>query len=833
MANAFSEIIADGLMPQVIRDESSGDANAVGPKTRKGERAVGLVQLMPDTAKDLGVTDRTDPIQSVVGGKKHLTRLVDKYDGDARTALIAYNWGEGNVDKYGVNKAPKESVDYANKKLGVPPTASNPVLTLPNGVHPSNPFADIIAESSPHTYTASDIPGTAALPAPTPAPTVGESIVGAGEAGLAAISGGVATLGGAIYGGLTGDTAANKESRMRSFADRYTYTPRTEAGKSEAEALGTAFEASKLPPIPGFGPSIPHIPGVAAQAGLIATDTAKGVVRGVKKATPGAVWSGAKTLPSDVMKGVRSVSGVKEPPAPRPVPYTPIQQTVREAHDAGMVIPEGLFGKRPMLEMKETHDAASDQNAQPAIGHLRTDIGLDPGSSFISTKDLQDVRDAQGARREEVAKDVPTVSVPEDVIKTIQNLNVPVMPKSFEVVANSPASMGGARPLSIPTVDVFKAASALREEAKHKMSVEYGKARSRQQKVEGQALLDAADALDKHVEESVADSVAANPDNIKHVGVIADSRKIFAKAQTIEDITSPSTGRPDFIALGKEWSKAPDKFDGGVATVGKIADAFPEAMRGFNPRAAKGENGIPQMAAIAGHAAIGNTHYAAGRALSSFPIIKTLAKRPLSKTAQAESLPENGYTPDKEWKPSDVKKTAEQVIAERAASQAKPPVEPPTAADVARTARTEADRARAKQLHADEAVASKAKMAADIKNGRARAARADTAMEKAKNERRGAAIAAADAVQKNKESEHKKWVDTVNTLRGDYGLAKTALKDAVAAAESGKKRLKALLIPESEKLAEMKKLNNAVAAAHKETTTAKEVLDEAHEGARK
>jgi soluble lytic murein transglycosylase-like protein len=79
----------------VIRAESGFHSNAV---SRKG--AQGLMQLMPGTASDLGVTNPFDPNSNVEGGTKYLRELLEKYDFDPVKALAAYNAGSTRVDKY-------------------------------------------------------------------------------------------------------------------------------------------------------------------------------------------------------------------------------------------------------------------------------------------------------------------------------------------------------------------------------------------------------------------------------------------------------------------------------------------------------------------------------------------------------------------------------------------------------------------------------------------------------------------------------------------------------------------------------------------------------------
>lgn len=82
------------LLRAVAWQESRGNAAAT---SRVG--AAGLMQIMPGTAGDLGVTDRYDPQQSVNGGAKYLAQLTKRYNGNVPLALAAYNGGMGNIDK--------------------------------------------------------------------------------------------------------------------------------------------------------------------------------------------------------------------------------------------------------------------------------------------------------------------------------------------------------------------------------------------------------------------------------------------------------------------------------------------------------------------------------------------------------------------------------------------------------------------------------------------------------------------------------------------------------------------------------------------------------------
>jgi soluble lytic murein transglycosylase-like protein len=102
--------VPEKLIKAVIQAESSGNPNAVSPKG-----AVGLMQLEPSTAQELGVTDINDPQQNIMGGAKYLSYLIKKYKGDFVLALAAYNAGPNAVDKYGGVPPNGETIDYINR----------------------------------------------------------------------------------------------------------------------------------------------------------------------------------------------------------------------------------------------------------------------------------------------------------------------------------------------------------------------------------------------------------------------------------------------------------------------------------------------------------------------------------------------------------------------------------------------------------------------------------------------------------------------------------------------------------------------------------------------
>ena len=104
--------VREDLIVAVIRAESSFNPNAL---SHKG--AVGLMQLMPDTAKQYGVTNRFDPDQNLKAGVKHLSYLYSKYKKNIPLTLAAYNAGEEAVKKYKGIPPYKETKGYIRRAM--------------------------------------------------------------------------------------------------------------------------------------------------------------------------------------------------------------------------------------------------------------------------------------------------------------------------------------------------------------------------------------------------------------------------------------------------------------------------------------------------------------------------------------------------------------------------------------------------------------------------------------------------------------------------------------------------------------------------------------------
>jgi soluble lytic murein transglycosylase-like protein len=100
------------LVEAVLRNESGFDTQALSPTG-----AGGLMQLMPDTARQVGVGDRFDPAQNIAGGTEYLAQQLDRFQGNIEMALAAYNAGPEAVSRYGGVPPYPDTVEYVRRVL--------------------------------------------------------------------------------------------------------------------------------------------------------------------------------------------------------------------------------------------------------------------------------------------------------------------------------------------------------------------------------------------------------------------------------------------------------------------------------------------------------------------------------------------------------------------------------------------------------------------------------------------------------------------------------------------------------------------------------------------
>jgi soluble lytic murein transglycosylase-like protein len=114
----FREAAAKYQLPEPLLRAVAHTESSFDPSVVSGDGAMGLMQLMPFTAKQMGVADAFDPRQNILGGARYLRILSNRWHGDAVKVIASYNAGPGAVQKYGGVPPYAETQRYVRRVLG-------------------------------------------------------------------------------------------------------------------------------------------------------------------------------------------------------------------------------------------------------------------------------------------------------------------------------------------------------------------------------------------------------------------------------------------------------------------------------------------------------------------------------------------------------------------------------------------------------------------------------------------------------------------------------------------------------------------------------------------
>ena len=551
-----------GLLDAVWSQESARGKYMLSPAGAQGH-----FQFMPATAKQYGLSDPNNLEQSANAAGRMFSDLLKKYNGDIPKTLAGYNWGQGNVDKYGLDKAPKETVNYINKIA--PQIMANAV----NNVKGRDLSAELFGSQDQQPQQQGRDLSAELFGSQEPA----KKSMTAGQVGgdlLAGITRGAGSIGATILTPF--DYAAKALGIENSFIGRTDRRAQMDAG---LESMGAnpdslAYKGGKLASeiagtagVPGLlGKAALAVPAIAAKAPLLASSLASAgtnlggttgllgkdlAVRALGGAASGAASAGLIN-PEDAKSG--AIFGAATPVAlfgagklgqyigekaaanladeiSRFNSKGQINKAIQESIDAGYTLPPSTvkptFFNRVVESIpgkQATEQLASIKNNDVTERLVKNALGV-ADDAPLSNSLLNDLRKQAGTAYSDVAALSPQAAADLEALKTARN----------EASTWFKAYNRSARPDDLAKAKEFR-------------------------------------TLAQNLEESLVQ--AANDANRKDlIPALIDARKQIAKTYTVERALNDAAGTVDARILGRMKNKGLPLSDG-LDTVGTFGAAF-------------------------------------------------------------------------------------------------------------------------------------------------------------------------------------------------------------------------------------------------------------------
>lgn len=618
------------LALRVAHQESRYNPAAVSPKG-----AQGVMQLMPATAKDLGVTNPLDASQNVSGGVRYLRQLADRYGGDQTKIAAAYNWGMGNVEKKGLDKMPAETRNYVDKVAAQDDPYSQ---FLPGRAKKEyDPYAQFLpqkqeakSQPAPEEKPISAVPESlGGRLAASAGSALTDLWLGAKQRGNELMAGEQAKPGGQwLFNKMGYDPQAiGKDLQQQVVDKRALDKPLLDAGGGTTGRIlgyaGAAIPSMLIPGAATLGGSM------LAGMGMGALDPTAQGESVTKNALAGGVGGAAGYGVAKAIGAAGNALAGRN--AAKIAEATPLQQTTKAAQEAGYVfdptatnptfinrLMSGTAGKTNLAQR------ASIANQKITNELAAVDIGLEKTANL--TPEAIQAAKAVPAKVYDQMRGVGEVPVSEAYTKALDSITQKYAGASKSFAMDNPVA---------PIVEPFKVKSFDSSAAVDAISLLREKA-SQAFRQGNNDVGKAQRAIANALEEELGNAKSAAPELLDQ---FRKARTTFAKIHTVENALNEATGNVTAAKIGSEFAKG-KPLSGNLEKIGRTQQAFQKSLATQKGDAMPGISPFDAMTGTIAAGASGNPTFLG--AMAGRPLLQNLIMSgPYQRMMATPSTPSN------------------------------------------------------------------------------------------------------------------------------------------------------------------------------------------------